>query len=130
MVGEVFRGRYQMYLLNITLTSENTSTCITFVCSDGDVTKDILWLENYLAKVCEVSDDRSCHRCGDCVFLLKHTEELLHVGHTVVRTLVDRQQVLPACGSGLQCYIKDRVTSGCYSVLPLYSCNVMYCNMM
>ena len=63
MVGEVFKGRYRMYLLNITLTSENTSTCITFVCSDGVVRKDISWLENYSAKVCEVSD-RSCDRCG------------------------------------------------------------------
>ena len=74
MVGEVFKGRYLMYLLNITLTSENTSTCITFVCSNGVVRKDILWLENYSAKVCELSDDRSYDRCGDCVFLLKHTE--------------------------------------------------------
>ena len=49
------------------------------------------------------------------------TEELHHVGHTVVETLVDRQQVLPAGRSGLQCYIKDRVTSGFYSVLPLYT---------
>ena len=129
MVGEVFKGRYRMYLLNITLTSENTSTCITFVCSDGVVRKDILWLESYSAKVCEVSG-RSCDRCGDCVFLFKHTEEPHHVGHIVVGTLVDRQQVLPAGGSGLQCYIEDRVTSGFYSVLPLYSCNVMYCNMM
>ena len=64
MVGEVFKGRYRMYLLNVTLTSENTSTCITFVCSDGVVRKDISWLENYSAKVCEVSD-RSCDRCGD-----------------------------------------------------------------
>ena len=64
MVGEVFKGRYRMYLLNITLTSENTSTCITFVCSDGVVRKDISWLENYSAKVCEVSE-RSCDRCGD-----------------------------------------------------------------
>ena len=129
MVGEVFKGRYRMYLLNITLTSENTSTCITFVCSDGVVRKDISWLESYSAKVCEVSG-RSCDRCGDCVFLFKHTEELHHVGHTVVGTLVDRQQVLPAGGSGLQCYIEDRATSGFYSVLPLYSCNVIYYNMI
>ena len=45
MVGEVLKGRYQMYLLNSSLTSENTSTCITFVCSDGIVRGDISWLE-------------------------------------------------------------------------------------
>ena len=50
MVGEVFKGRYQMYLLNITLTSENTSTCITFVCSDSVVREEIsykwiIWLK-------------------------------------------------------------------------------------
>ena len=100
MVREIFKGRYRMYLLNTNSTSEDTSTCITFVCSDGIVRGDISWLENNSAKVCEVLE-RSCDRCGEYVFLpdfstvtVQHTEELLRTGQTVVGSLVDRQQVL------------------------------------
>ena len=45
MVEEILKGRFRMYLLNTISISEDTSKCITFLCSHGIVRGDISWLE-------------------------------------------------------------------------------------
>ena len=141
MVEEILKGRFRMYLLNTTSISENTSKCITFVCSDGIVRGDISWLERNKAKVCGVLE-RSCDRCGEYVFLpgfstvtVKHTEELLRTGHTVVGSLMERQQVLHLLVA-LGCSVISRMealldaSQCCHCHKYNYTLDVVYCIVM